>query len=91
MRFVVFIRLKEKRIEWIALRWLDRPMKDWDDASEKKMTEEYHKLANFVKEHVKTQPDSKKMGVRRWRIKWGVLEVSYEARSFDVGIFMKPL
>jgi hypothetical protein len=27
MRFGVFISLRDKRIEWLLLRWLDRPMK----------------------------------------------------------------
>ncbi|WP_426197654.1 hypothetical protein [Massilia sp. DWR3-1-1] len=49
MRFGVFIRLREKRIEWILLRWLDRPIKGWDNASEKAMTDEYHLISNFVK------------------------------------------
>ncbi len=90
MRFAVFVRLKEKRIEWLLLRWLDRPMKGWDDVSEKAMTDEYRKISNFVKEHVKTPPDNKKTGTRTWQLKWGTLDVSYEVRSFDVAIYMKP-
>ena len=90
MRFRVFIRLREKRIEWILLRWLDRPITGWDNASEKAMTDEYHLISNFVKKHVGTTPDSKKTGTREWRLKWGQLNVSYEIRSFDVAIFMKP-
>jgi len=90
MRFRVFIRLREKRIEWILLRWLDRPITGWDNASEKAMTDEYHLISNFVKKHVGTAPDSRKTGTRGWRLKWGQLNVSYEIRSFDVAIFMKP-
>lgn len=90
IRFGVFIRMREERIEWILLRWLDRPIKGWDTASEKAMTDEYHLISNFVKKHVGTIPDSKKTGTRTWRLKWGELNVSYEIRSFDVAIFMKP-
>jgi hypothetical protein len=90
MKFGVFITLREKRIEWILLRWLDRPITGWDNASEKAMTDEYHLISNFVKKHVGTAPDSKKTGTRGWRLKWGQLSVSYEIRSFDVAIFMTP-
>lgn len=90
MRFGVFIRLRAKRIEWILLRWLDRPITGWDNASEKAMTDEYHLISNFVKKHVGTTPDSKKTGTREWRLKWGQLSVSYEVRSCDVAIFMEP-
>ena len=90
MRFGVFISLRDNRIEWFLLRWLDRPMKSWDDASEKAMTDEYHLLSNFVKKHVGAPPNNVRTGTRTWRFKWGVLNVSYEVRSFDVAIFMKP-
>lgn len=90
MRFGVFIRLRAERIEWILLRWLDRPITGWDNASEKAMTDEYHLISNFVKKHVGTTPDSRKTGTREWRLKWGQLSVSYEVRSFDVAIFMEP-
>ncbi|MDQ2823257.1 MAG: hypothetical protein M3Y65_23230 [Pseudomonadota bacterium] len=90
MRFGVFIRLRAKRIEWILLRWLDRPITGWDNASEKAMTDEYRLISNFVKKHVGTTPDSKKTGTRGWRLKWGQLNVSYEIRSFDVAVFMEP-
>jgi len=56
MRFGVFISLREKNIEWLLLRWLDRPIKSWDDVSEKAMTDEYHLLSNFVKKHTKARP-----------------------------------
>jgi hypothetical protein len=91
MRFGVFIRLRGKGVEWLLLRWLDRPITGWDNASENAMTHEYHLISNFVKKHVGTAPDSKKTGTREWRLKWGQLKVSYEIRSFDVAIFMKPL
>lgn len=90
MRFGVFISLREKKIEWLLLRWLDRPMKGWDDVSEKAMTDEYRLLSNFVKNKVGASPNNIKTGVRTWRFKWGELNVSYEVRSFDVAIFMKP-
>lgn len=90
MRFGVFIRLREKRIEWLLLRWLDRPMKSWDDVSEKAMTDEYHLLSNFVKKQVGAPPNNIRTGTRTWRFKWGQINLSYEVRSFDVAIFMKP-
>ena len=90
MRFGVFISLREKRIEWLLLRWLDRPMKGWDDVSEKAMTDEYRLLSNFVKTKLGAPPNNTKTGTRTWRLKWGQLNVSYEVRSFDVAIFMKP-
>ena len=90
MRFGVFISLRDKRIEWLLLRWLDRPMKSWDDVSEKAMTDEYHLLSNFVKKQVGASPNNTRTGRRTWRLKWGQLSVTYEVRSFDVAIFMKP-
>ncbi|MCD2515502.1 hypothetical protein LQ564_04165 [Massilia sp. G4R7] len=90
MRFGVFISLRGKRIEWILLRWLDRPMKSWDDVSEKAMTDEYHLLSNFIKKQVGAPPNNIKTGTRTWRFKWGQINLSYEVRSFDVAIFMKP-
>jgi hypothetical protein len=90
MRFGVFIRLRGKRIEWLLLRWLDRPMKGWDDVSEKAMTDEYRLLSNFVKKMVGAPPNNIRTATRTWHFKWGQLNVSYEVRSFDVAIFMKP-
>jgi len=90
MRFGVFIRLREKRIEWLLLRWLDRPMKGWDDVSEKAMIDEYRLLSNFVKNKVGALPSNTRTGSRTWRVKWGQVDVSYEVRSFDVAVFMKP-
>jgi len=90
MRFGVFISLQKRRIEWLLLRWLDRPMKSWDDVSEKAMTDEYRLLSNFIKKQVGAAPDKVKTGTRSWRFGWGQLNLSYEIRSFDVAIFMKP-
>jgi hypothetical protein len=90
MRFGVFISVMGKKIEWLLLRWLDRPMKSWDDVSEKAMTDEYRLLSNSVKKQVGRPPDNIKTGTRTWRFKWGQLDVCYEVRSFDVAIFMNP-
>lgn len=90
MRFGVFISLRDRRIESLLLRWLDRPMKGWDDVSEKAMTDEYRLLSDFVKKEIGAPPNNTKTGTRTWHLKWGRLNVSYEVRSFDVAIFMKP-
>lgn len=90
MRLGVFVRIRGEKIEWILLRWLDRPMKGWEDVSERAMANEYHLISNYIKTHVGGPPDSKKMGSRSWRLGWGELSVSCEVRSFDVAIFMKP-
>lgn len=90
MRFGVIISLKKRKIEWILLRWLDRPMTGWDNVSEKAMRDEYRLLLNFVEKRVGAPPDNKKNRRRTWRFKWGQVEVTYEPRSFDVVIFMKP-
>ena len=90
MRFGAFIRLHQKKIEWLLLRWLDRPMKSWDDASEKGLNDEYRLLLNLVENKVGRPPDSKKNRQRMWRFKWGQIQVSYEPRSFEVAIFMVP-
>jgi hypothetical protein len=89
MRFGVFISLREKNIEWLLLRWLDRPIKSWDDASEKAMTDEYHLISNFLKKQIGSSPNNIRTGTRTWRFKWGQLNLSYEVRSFDVAIFME--
>jgi DNA-binding transcriptional ArsR family regulator len=88
MRFGVFISLRNKRIEWLLLRWLDRPMKSWDDVSEKGLIDEYRLLTNLVEKIIGRPPDNKKNRQRTWHFKWGQVEVSYEPRSFDVAIFM---
>ena len=36
MRFSFFISLQKRRVEWLLLRWLDSPMKSWDDVSVKR-------------------------------------------------------
>jgi len=53
---LVFLSRFEKNIERLLLRWLDRPMKSWDDVREKAMTDEYHLLSNFVKSIPKLVP-----------------------------------
>lgn len=90
MRFSVFVSLRDRRIEWLLLRWLDRPMKGWDDVSEKAMIDEYRLLSDFVKKKVGVPPNNTRTGNRTWRFNWGHLNLSYEVRSFDVAIFMKP-
>lgn len=52
MRFGVTIFVREKRTEWLLLRWLDRPMKGWDDVSETALKDEYRLLLNFVEKMV---------------------------------------
>ena len=54
------------------------------------MTDEYRLLSNFIKKQVGGVPDKVKTGTRSWRFGWGQLNLSYEMRSFDVAIFMKP-
>lgn len=90
MRFAIFISLREKRIEWLRLHWLDSPMKGWDDVSEKGVQDEYDLLSNFVEDAVGGPPDSKKSRRRMWRFTWGQLEVCYDLRAFQADIFMKP-
>jgi hypothetical protein len=92
MKFGVTISLREKRIEWLLLRWLDGPCtsKGWDGVSEKALKEEYRMLSKFVEQRVGGPPDNKRNRQRMWRFKWGQLEVSYEPRSFDAAIFMEP-
>jgi hypothetical protein len=90
IRFGVFISLREKSIEWLLFRWLDRPMKSWDDASEKAMTDEYRMLSNFMKSQIGVRPNNIRTGARTWCLKWGRLKLIHEVRSFDVAIFMEP-
>jgi hypothetical protein len=89
MRFGVFIGLAEKRINWLRLHCLDSPVKGWEDVSEKAMKDEYRLLSNFVEKNVGISPD-KGNRKRTWSLTWGQLEVSYEPRTFQVDIFMKP-
>jgi hypothetical protein len=89
-RFGVFIRLREKRIEWLRLHWLDSLMKGWDDVSEKAMKDEYRLLSDFVEKLVGRPPDNKRNRQRTWRFKWGQVEVAYEPRAYQADIFMKP-
>jgi len=92
MRFGVFIRLSEKRILRLVLRWLDGPCtsKGWDDVSEKALKEEYCLLLNFVEKMVGGPPDNKRDRQRTWRFAWGQVDVSYESRDFVTQIYMKP-
>jgi len=90
LRFGAIISLREKNIDYILFRWLDSPMKDWDDVSEKALRDEYRLLLNFVEKTVGGPPDNRKNRQCTWRFKWGKVEVSYEPRSFDAAIFMKP-
>lgn len=90
MRFRVYISVREKRIEWLRLHWLDSPMKGWDDVSDKAMMDEYRLLSNFVEKRVGRPPDNKRNRERTWNFKWGDVEVSYEPRAYQADIFMKP-
>lgn len=90
MRLGVFISLRDNRIEWLRLHWLDSPMKEWDDVSEKLMMDEYRLLSDLVKKQVGTPPNNRRTATRTWRFKWGQVSVSYEPRSFQADIFMKP-
>lgn len=90
LRFGVIISLRNKKIDYILLRWLDSPMKGWDDVSEKALKDEYRLLLNFVEKNVGAPPDINSTRKRTWRFKWGQVDVSYEPRSFDAAIFMKP-
>jgi hypothetical protein len=91
MRFGIIISLRDRKIEWVLLRWLDGPCtsKGWDGISEKALKDEYHQLLNFVEKRVGGQP-SKKSRQRTWRLKWGEVDVSYEPRDFAVAIFLTP-
>lgn len=92
MRFGIFISLKEKRIDYIALRWLDGPCtsKGWDDVSEKALKEEYRLLSDFVGKSLGRPPDNKRNRQRTWRFAWGQVDVSYEPRDFVTQIYMRP-
>jgi hypothetical protein len=91
MRFGVFIRLREKRIQWLVLHWLDGPCtsQGWDGVSEKALKDEYRLLLNFVEKR-SGLPDNKRNRQRTWHFKWGQVDVSYEPRDFVAAIFMKP-
>lgn len=92
MKFGVFIRLREKKVHWIVLHWLDGPCtsKGWDGVSEEALKNEYRLLSNFVERSVGGPPDNKRNRQRTWRFKWGQINVSYEPRDFVAAIFMKP-
>ena len=90
MRFGVFVSLREKKVEWLRLHWLDSPMQGWDDVSEKAVMDEYRLLCTFVEKNVGAPPDNKGNRQRAWRLKWGQLKVCYDMRAFQADIFMKP-
>lgn len=90
MRFGVFFSLREKRIDWIRLSWLDSSVKGWEDVSEKTMKDEYRLLTNFVEKAVGAPPDNKGHRKCTWRFKWGQVEVTYEPCAYQADIFMKP-
>lgn len=90
MRFGVFIRLRENRVEWLRLHCLDSPMKGWDDVSEKAVKDEYRLLSDFVEKTVGVPSDNEKSRKRTWRFRWGQIEVCYDLRAFQADIFMKP-
>lgn len=92
MNFGVFISLRENKIDYIALRWLDGPCtsKGWDGVSEKALNSEYHRLLDFVETSVGRSYDSKSDRQRTWSFKWGKVDVSYESRDFVTQIYMRP-
>lgn len=90
LRFGVFVSMKRKKIEWLQLRWLDRPTRGWEDVNEKKLQDEYCFLLRFVEEKIGRPHDSKKNWRKIWFCEWGEVHVNYDPRSFDVRIFMKP-
>lgn len=92
MRFGVFIRLREKKIHWLVLHWLDGPCtsQGWDGVSEKALKDEYRLLLNFVEKRSGGPSDNKRNRQRTWRFKWGQVDVSYEPRDFVAAIFIKP-
>lgn len=90
MRFGVTISLREKKIQWLRLHWLDSSMKGWDDVSVTEVKNEYHLLLNFVEKIVGRPPDIKKNREHTWRFKWGQIDVSFDLRAFQADIFMVP-
>jgi hypothetical protein len=90
MRFGVFITLREKRIDWLRLSWLDSTMKGWDDVSEKAVKDEYRLLLDLVEKMAGGPPDNKRNRQCTWRFKWGQVDVSYDVRAFQADIYMKP-
>ena len=90
MRFGVFLSLRNKKIDWIRLSWLDSPVKGWDDVSDKAMMDEYHLLSNFVEKEVGSPPGNKGNRKCTWHLEWGRIEVAYEPRAYQADIFMRP-
>ena len=75
MRFGIVMSLREKRIEWFLLRWLDGPCtsKGWDDVSEKALKDEYRSLLNFVERRPSARLIIKGPGVVRGVLNGGKL------------------
>jgi hypothetical protein len=90
MRFGTFISLRDKKIDWIRLSWLDSSMKGWEDVSEKAVRDEYRLLLNLIEKMIGRPPDNKKNRLRSWHLQWGQLNVSYDLRAFQADIYMKP-
>jgi len=90
MRFGVTISLRERKIQWLRLHWLDSSMKGWDDVSVTEVKNEYHLLLNLVQKIVGRPPDIKKNREHTWRFKWGKIDVSFDLRAFQADIFMVP-
>ena len=90
MRFGAYISLRDRKIEWIRLSWLDSSMKGWDDVSEKGVKDEFRLLLNLTENMIGRPPDSKKSRLRSWHLEWGQLNVSYDLRAFQADIYMKP-
>jgi len=88
MRFGVFMSLRDNKLGWLRLQWLDSPIKGWDDVNEDALRDEYRLLINFVKQSVGHGPNKKGNGTRAWHFHWGQLEVSYDVRALQVSIFM---
>lgn len=90
MRFGIFIRLRDKKIEWLRLSWLDSPIRGWDDVSEKGVKDQYQLLTIFVEKCVGRPSDKKGNKQHTWRFKWGQIDVCYDLRAFQADIFIVP-
>jgi len=90
LRFAVSISVRDDRIEWLLLRWLDSPMKSWDDVTKQLVTDEYRLLSSFVKRQVGARADSKRFRTRTWHVKWGKIDVNCNEHEFSVSICMMP-
>lgn len=92
MRFGIFVSLREKKIHWLVLHWLDGPCtsRGWEGVDEKVLKAEYHLLLNFVEKNAGGPPSNSRSRQQTWRFRWGQVDVSYEPRDFVAAIFMKP-